>query len=455
MKIIILAGGLGVRLWPLSRTQYPKQFLKFGGEHSLLQKTLLRFLKAFKPDDFVILTQKEMVDLVKTHVAAISSALVERVVVEPFQRNTAPAVLFALNWLEKRGELSSTFLVAPSDHLISPETLFLKKVLFAKEIAETGYHVTFGISPTHPHTGYGYILCNAEQEVADVERFIEKPSLEKAKRLLTMGNCLWNSGIFVFQTESFQREMKHFQSKMVTDIGEMRYESVNPLSIDYALLEQSKNLKVVPLSLSWSDVGSWDGVSDIFEKDDKQNVHEGEVVSLDTENCLVLGGKRLIATVGIQDLIVVDSEDALLVAKKGSSEKIRSLVQMVQEKAAKRVQEPATVYRPWGSYTVLEEGTGYKIKRICVDPGQKLSLQYHLHRSEHWVVIAGEARVTIGEKQQTLRENESVFVGKKTLHRLENPTKGALEIIEVQVGEYVGEDDIIRLEDIYDRLAKV
>lgn len=457
MKILILAGGSGSRLWPLSRSTFPKQFLRFGQKHSLLQKTLLRFLAAYPPEDFVIITQNETFDLVKAEVGEIDSRLKERIAIEPSQKNTAPAILFALDWLKKRGEECNSFLVAPSDHLISPEDVFLEKVSVAKKVAEEGHIVTFGVYPSHPHTGYGYIQCRSIKDISDVEEFIEKPSLPKAQNMLASGNCLWNAGIFVFQTKRFLEEIRLHQKEMIEAYEgnlEEAFASLPSLSIDYALIEHSRSLKVIPLELSWSDVGSWDSIHEAFEKDAMGNVTMGNVTLEETHNCLIFGQKKLVATVDVEDLLIVDSEDALLVAKKGSSQKIRGLVQKLMEKGQKEAIEHPTAHRPWGSYTILEEGIGYKIKHIIVSPQQSLSLQYHLHRSEHWVVIEGEATIILGEEEIALTENESIFVPKEMPHRLMNKTETLLEIIEVQVGDYVGEDDIIRLDDVYGRTEK-
>lgn len=455
MKIILLAGGSGHRLWPLSRPSFAKQFLKLQGEESLLQKTVCRFLKRYSIDDLVILTQKEMVDQVKEELAPIDATLLARVVAEPCRKNTAPAILFALQWLAKRQELGDCFLVAPCDHQIAPEELFLDKVDEAKRQMAQRTHILFGVFPTTPHTGYGYIECEPRQAISKVKSFIEKPSLAKAKKLLAQGDCLWNCGIFLFHTEQFLDDLRTHQPVMARawegDVASA-YAGLPALSIDYALLEYMQQLHVLPLHLSWSDVGSWDSVYEMLEKDEEGNVIRGEGVHLDTTRSLFIGSKRLIASADVDNLLVIDSEDALLIAKRGSSQKVAQLVEQLKARGAKEAEEHPTTHRPWGFYTVLEEQPRVKIKRIVVKPGGMLSLQYHHHRSEHWVVTSGTARITLGEETIELQENMSLFVPKKMVHRIANPTATPVEMIEVQVGEYVGEDDIVRLDDVYGRI---
>lgn len=457
MKHIILAGGSGTRLWPFSRHAFPKQFMHFGEENSLLQKTILRFYPEVPPKDILVVTNQAYFHLVKSQLCAIDHQFKEQIIVEPEKKSTAPAICLAIQYLQQQEILNpqECLLVSSSDHIISPETLFLEAISRAQNIAQQGHHVLFGIRPHKPETGYGYIRAQSIENVSIVEEFIEKPHYQKAQEYVLSGNYLWNSGIFLFHLETFLKEMGHLHPEMVNKtFSEMirTFSDMPDISIDCALLEHSSKTMVIPLNISWSDVGSWDSVYDLMPKDANQNVKMGNILDIDTKNCLIMGGKRLISTIGLDDLLILETEDALFIGKKGQSQKVKELVEELKKRKAKESLEHLTSHRPWGKFTVLEEGERYKIKRIVVDPNQRLSLQKHYHRSEHWVVVKGTAKVTIGDMEQLVHENESVYVPKSQVHRLENPGKVPLELIEVQVGEYVGEDDIVRLEDIYQRI---
>ncbi|MBM3208029.1 MAG: mannose-1-phosphate guanylyltransferase/mannose-6-phosphate isomerase [Chlamydiae bacterium] len=462
MKIIILAGGKGTRLWPLSRNSFPKQFLHFGDKMSLLQKTIARFTALYDRKDILILTNQSYYHLVKSQCSELDPYFEYTILQEPEGKNTAPAIALAAKYLQEKmgcGD-DEVFLVSSSDHLISPQETFLSLLPTAENEAKKGSIITFGVHPNIPETGYGYIKFVKEpgKDCCNVESFVEKPSLDLAKQYILSGNYLWNSGIFAFKMETFWQELSSFCPE-VSRVFEGSFEQSiaqfslsKDISIDYAVMEKSALVKVLPMNLSWSDVGSWDSVYDNLEKDSHSNVKVGNVVDVDTKNSLIFGGKRLISTIGIEDMIIVETNDALLVSKKGHSQKVKTLVERLVANKITQSTDHLTSHRPWGSYTVLEEGARYKIKKITVNPGQRLSLQLHYHRSEHWVVVKGTARVTLGTNEVLLHENESVYVEKSQTHRLENPGRVPLELIEVQVGEYVGEDDIVRVQDDYARV---
>ena len=461
MKVIVLAGGKGTRLWPLSRGSCPKQFLYFGDQYSLLQKTLMRFIGICSQQDIVILTNQSYYDLVYSQCLQIDQNCCYNILVEPESKNTGPAIALGIKYLQESQGLSSdeVILVAPSDHLIHPESQFLSLLPLAQQRASEGSMITFGVQPSFPETGYGYIKYGDGDrvDVLPVEAFIEKPSFDLAQAYLLSGNYLWNSGIFVFTVMTFWKEVylhaptlfEFFKGRLQACIGVFR--DMPDISIDCGILEKSKLVEVIPMHLSWSDLGSWDSIYTSMGKDSRSNVKIGNVVDIDTENCLIYGSKRLISTIGVKDLLIVETDDALLVSQKGDSQKVKMLVEHLNSKKMEQSTENLISYRPWGHYLVLEEGYRYKIKKISVHPLQRLSLQLHYHRSEHWIVVAGKAKVTIGEQVYLLSENQSVFVPKSTQHRLENPGENILELIEVQVGEYIAEDDIVRIEDDYAR----
>jgi len=442
MKALILAGGKGTRLWPLSRSHFPKQFLQLGKEHSLLEQTVQRTLQLVKKEDLFILTNQE-------YFHEVQSILPEgNILVEPSQKNTAPAIAWALRFLKENHALQPTdvICVLPADHFIAPQEAFHSYLLQAKEIALSHNHlVTLGIRPLRAETGYGYIKASGNR----VEAFFEKPTSHVAEEYFQNGQFFWNAGIFVFKAGVMEQELE----KHAPDIfnGLKHFSKLPSLSIDKAVLEKSDCLSMVPIELNWSDMGSWDNVYETLEKDENQNVTQGDVQAIDTTNSLIFAEKRLVSTVGLDQMLVIETADAVLVARREDSQKVKELVEALQKKGRKEVDEHVTSQRPWGSFTVLEEAPRYKIKKIQVNPLEQLSLQLHYHRSEHWVVVSGTAKVTIGEDVKIVHEGESIFVPKSSRHRVENPGKVPLEIIEVQVGEYLGEDDIVRLDDRYGR----
>jgi mannose-1-phosphate guanylyltransferase/mannose-6-phosphate isomerase len=470
MKFIVLAGGSGTRLWPLSRKNFPKQFLKIPSKdnnepESFFQKTLRR-LSLFPDVEIFIITNEKYKFYVYGQIEEIKKKLREsiktEVILEPAQRNTASAIALAVKYALQKGVSSDeVFFVSPSDHLIDSAEKFINYVNESEKIAKEGFIVTFGIKPTRPETGFGYIKVknpNGENKnFYEIEQFVEKPDIETAKRYIEDGRYYWNSGMFAFTAQQLIAEFKEYISTL-SEIFEKPYEQVlrnfkdlPDISLDYAVMEKTKRGVLLPLEIFWSDIGSWESLYEVLPKDKDKNAKIAETINISTKSTLILGNKRLIATLGVEDLIIVETDDALLIAKKGECQKVKDIVNILSEKSYTEVEEHTTVYRPWGSFTLLERGLRYKIKRITVNPGASLSLQMHHHRSEHWVVVKGTAKVLIGQNERFVHENESVYVPKSTLHRLENPGKIPLEIIEVQVGEYVEEDDIKRLEDVYER----
>jgi mannose-1-phosphate guanylyltransferase/mannose-6-phosphate isomerase len=475
MKALVLAGGSGTRLWPLSRKNYPKQFLKLNSDKSLLQQTVERLVKVYSPEDIVVMTNNKY----KFHVLSDMNALAEskrlppvsNMILEPAGRNTAPAIALGIKYcLEKLGcKEDEVLFICPSDHIIRPVEKFAVYVRFSEEIAQRGQIVTFGVKPTRPETGYGYIKAGKPVSLPagksgaryfKVDKFAEKPDIKTAGEYVKEGSYFWNSGMFAFSIGTMMKEFKK-HTPAIRKMLDMNFEDLvsnfrdmPDVSIDYAVAEKSNKIAILPIDLYWNDIGSWDSLYDVVDKDKMGNVRMGDTISIDTKDTLVISSKRLITTIGMEDCLIIDTDDAVLVAKKGETQKVREVVNKLKAENRKEALEHLTTYRPWGSYTVLEEGERYKIKRIVVNPGERLSLQMHYHRSEHWVVVRGAAKVTIGDKDVHIHENESVYVPKSTLHRLENPGKVPLEMIEVQNGEYVGEDDIVRLDDVYGRTRK-
>lgn len=444
MTCLILAGGSGTRLWPLSRSHFPKQFLRIGSEQSFLQMTVSRNLEIFGEEYLYILTSVAYYHDVLSQVQEIAPRLKGHILLEPSGKNTAPAVTFAFEKLQPADD--EVFLITPSDHLITPQEGYKNSIEESIRLAQEGFLVTFGVRPTRPETGYGYLKAEGKR----VMQFVEKPDLKTAQHYVMSGNYYWNAGMFTFTAGSFYREAELHMPELV----QKNFSDLPTISLDYALMEKSDKVAMVPLDLTWSDIGSWENVYELLPKDENNNVTHGNVLALDTTHSLIYAENRLVSTIGLDNILVIETDDAVLIARKEHSQKVKEMVGQLKNLGKKEVHEHLTIHRPWGAYTVLQEGKRHKIKRICVYPKQQLSLQMHYHRSEHWVVVSGTAKVTIGEQETIVHEGESIFVPKSAIHRVENPGIVSLEIIEVQVGEYLGEDDIIRFEDVYGRLKE-
>lgn len=453
---LILCGGSGTRLWPISRTLMPKQFVRLFDGGSLFQLTAKRNASICERQLVVSNTDQYFLALDQLEELKEFDA---NYLLEPVGRNTAPAIALACLSLDE----DELVLVTPSDHLVKNESAYRSAINEAKILAQAGNLVTFGITPTFAETGFGYIEA---ENTNDVKAFHEKPDLDTAQNYLKAGNYYWNSGMFLFKAGVFLDELKKHAPDIlntaiialenskgdqnITRIDSEAMSNIPEESIDYAVMEKSSLVKVVPSDFGWSDVGSFDALYDELPKDELGNTKNPNHVAVDSKNNLIYGVDRKIATVDIEDTIVVDTGDALLISKKGSSQKVKQVVAEVKTNSELH-NIHLTGYRPWGSYTVLEVGEEYKVKRIEVKPGKRLSLQKHFHRNEHWIVVSGTATVTIDDEVKILRPNESTYIKMGQVHRLENEGKIPVVMIEVQVGEYTGEDDIVRISDDFDR----
>ena len=472
---VIMAGGSGTRFWPLSRQLFPKQLLKIIGDETLIQQTMRRVLSGAPAERVLISTNPAQGESIRVQLSEWKDALRDNFVLEPEGRNTAPAIaLVALELL--RRDPHAVMLVVPADHIVKGQRDFDAAVALAADLARQGLLVTFGIKPIRPETGYGYIKPEKDTILAQrgrlkghpVGRFVEKPNAGKAAQYLKAGNYYWNSGMFVWRASTILEEIRRHQpilAQGVDRIGALIrqgaaktaiddvYRTLPSVSIDQGVMEKSDKAAVVPVTFGWSDVGSWSSLDEVADKDKSGNILGGRVVDIDSQRSVVYGDRRVVATIGLTDMVVVDTPDATLVCPKSRAQDVKKIVEILKEQGAPEHLEHLTVHRPWGSYTVLEEGAGYKVKRVTVNPGGRLSLQLHHKRSEHWVVIAGTARVTRGDEVFELRVGESTAIPVETKHRLENPAQDTLHIIEVQNGPYLGEDDIVRYKDDYGRTA--
>jgi mannose-1-phosphate guanylyltransferase / mannose-6-phosphate isomerase len=464
----ILCGGAGSRLWPVSRELHPKPFIRLADGQSLLHKAFLRGARLPGVKEILTVTNRELYFKTQDEFGEVNTAgLSTSFVLEPFGRNTAAAVASAAVRVAQLHGDDALLLLLPADHLIADEAGFARAVTEATQLAREGRLVTFGIRPESPETGYGYIRAAGNE----VLQFVEQPSAEKAKAFLQCGDYLWNSGMFCFAAGTVLEEMSQHcpdllaavrdcmqASRVATgdgfsqlDLDADSFARVPDISIDYALMEKSRRVAVAACSIGWSDVGSWSAIGDLAPSDADGNRLEGETFLHNVSGCYIRCGGRLVAAVGVKDLLIIDTPDALLVAEKSQAQEVKHIFGQLKAKGHEAHKLHRTVHRPWGTYTILEEGPGFKIKRIEVKPGARLSLQSHRHRSEHWVVVSGTATVTNGERELAVDTNQSTFIPAGNRHRLENATRTPLVIIEVQSGAYLGEDDIVRFEDKYGR----
>ena len=460
---VILSGGSGTRLWPLSREAYPKQFLPLVGSETMLQATWKRVAPIADAAPIVVANQEHR--FMAAEQLRECNARPDALILEPVGRNTAPAIaVAALQALTKHED--ALLLVLPSDHVVLKDEAFHAAVKVASEAAAQGKLVTFGIVPDAPETGYGYIKSAGAGTVRPVERFVEKPDLATARQYVESGQYFWNSGMFLFKASRYLEELRKFQPAIIAacekalaaaarDQDFVRLDaqafSQSPSdSIDYAVMEKTSEAAVVPLDAGWSDVGSWSALWAVSDKDDAGNAHHGDVMEIDCRNTYAYGS-RLIAMVGLHDTIVVETDDAILVGHRDRVQDVKAIVGRIKQEGRSEAAAHRKVYRPWGAYDSIDNGDRFQVKRITVKPGASLSLQMHHHRAEHWIVVSGTAEVTRGDDVILLTENQSTYIPLGVTHRLRNPGKLPLELIEVQSGGYLGEDDIVRFEDTYGR----
>lgn len=452
---VILAGGSGSRLWPLSRELYPKQLLNLCAEKSLLQSTFEMLNKFIPASEIISVTNSKHQANVKMQLGDLCESPV--ILAEPLSKNTAPAIAICVKYILETSDKDETILVVPSDLLIKENEKFKQTVISAQKYVDEGKIVTFGIKPTYPETGFGYIHSVDNK----VTKFTEKPDNETVLTYLKDENYYWNSGIFMFKVSTIMKElethcpdiMNILQNIKCSDnkISFTEFDKMPNISIDYALMEKSDNIAMVELQSDWKDLGSWKSIYEVSPKDENNNVFVGHVLDKDSKNSFVYSSSKLVATIGLEDTIVIETEDAILACKKDKTQEVKQIYETLKQQHDGTQKVHKTVYRPWGFYTVLAEGKGFQTKIIHVNVGQKLSVQSHNHRSEHWVVLSGMAKVVLEGKDHILSPGHSVDIPIKAIHSLQNPFEEDLEIIEVQKGDILSEDDIIRYEDMYGR----
>jgi len=458
---VLLAGGSGSRLWPVSRELFPKQLVNFVGTDSLIQNTIKRLFPVLTAEDLRIICGDDHFFEIGRHLEEIDIPAEGKVIAEPCGRNTAPAILLGVLEILKK-EKDAVILIFPSDHVMTNLQEFQENLKTAISLAKSNYIVTFGIKPDYPETGYGYIegAKKVKSGALAIKRFVEKPDEKTAKKYLKAGNFFWNSGMFAFKASTLIKEFRAYELEMLKSMQKMvsrgevtieNYEQLPDISIDYAIMEKTKKGVVLPSDFGWSDIGSWKSLYDFLPKEEDNNVTEGDVVLQNTKNCFIRGDNRLVVANDLENIVIVETPDTVFVSDLETSKNVKAIVQDLKKQGRKECKAHLTVYRPWGTYTILEEDSTSKIKRIVVYPGAKLSLQMHYHRSEHWIVAQGTAKITNGDNIIILKEGESTFVPKANRHRLENPGRIPLHIIEVQMGHYLEEDDIVRFDDDFGR----
>ena len=453
MKIIILAGGGGTRLFPLSRDCYPKQFLHVIGDKSLLAQTIERFLGLVEAEDIVIVTNERYIFHVQSEIKSIN-AQEAHIITEPMGKNTAPAIALAQSYCQDvlQCDKDEVLFVSPSDHLIKPIAAFQDLIRNAQDVAKDNI-VTLGIKPTKPEIGYGYIEAEKTNNLAKkVISFKEKPDLATAKEYIASGNYYWNGGMFMFSIATMQAELIKYMPAII-DITQNGYQytvdnfvNMPDISIDYAVAEKSQKMMMIPMeNIYWNDIGSFDAIAEVLSDKDK-NVFKGDILAENCTDTMIIGDNRLIAGIDLENLMIIDTPDALLVAKKGESQKVKNIVNKLKQNKRKEAKENVTMYRSWGKYTLLTENEGYRVRKIEMNPGASLTMQMHYHRSEHWTVISGTGKIIINDRESIFTENQSTYIPMGVKHKLSNPGKIPLIIIEVQSGKYINEDDIVVFE---------